>query len=286
MFRALGRDEPPETVEIDGRTWRRVDIFKHDSWAATAQYQSDDGHLAACKFNRRQPIFGLPMRWLGRRLAAREAAMLDRLADHELVPDPLGPVRCAGRELPNAVAHVFVPGHPLRRDEVVDDYFFPDLEDLLADLHRRGMAYVDLHKRENVLVGDDGRPHLIDFQISVRLPRVWPLSAVLRILQRSDDYHLAKHFARHRPDQCDHTPATIAMRRPWWIRAHRAFAVPLRQLRRRLLVWLGIRRPGGRSTTEAFPEQAVRDEEVISVPFPDVTPSPSPHQLEPIRRAA
>jgi hypothetical protein len=226
------------------------------------------------------------MKWLGRRLAAREAAMLDRLADLELVPDPLGPVSCDGRELPNAVAHVFIPGHPLRRGEAVDDHFFPDLEDLLADVHRRGIAYVDLHKRENVLVGDDGQPYLIDFQISMRLPRVWPLSAVLRILQRSDDYHLAKHFARHRPDQCDLTPATIALRRPWWIRLHRTFAAPLRQLRRRLLVWLGIRQPGGRSTTEAFPEQAVREEQVISIPFPGTQSESTPRQPQPIRRAA
>ena len=286
LFRALGADEPPDEIELDGRSWRRVETFKHDSWAATALYRTGKGRAAVCKFNRREPIFGLPMRWLGRALARREAAMLRRLADVPLVPDPLGRVRRQGRVLPNAVAHVFVPGHPLREGQRVDDAFFPALEGLLAELHGRGIAYVDLHKRENVLVGDDGRPYLIDFQISVCLLAVWPLTVLLRILQRSDDYHLAKHYARYRPDQCGYGPATIAMRRPWWIRLHRAFAVPLRQSRRQLLVWLGIRRDDGRSATEAFPEQAVREEPLVSIPFPTVRSRDSQPAVEPMRRAA
>ena len=36
----------------------------------------------------------------------------------------------------------------------------------LAEIHRRGMAYVDLEKCENVLVGDDGAPLLTDFGIA------------------------------------------------------------------------------------------------------------------------
>ena len=38
------------------------------------------------------------------------------------------------------------------------DEFLPTLRGLLNKLHRRGIAYVDLHKRENIIVGDDGRP--------------------------------------------------------------------------------------------------------------------------------
>ncbi len=283
LFRALGAADPPDQVEIDGCAWRRVDIFKHDSWAATALYRARDGQLAVCKFNRRQSILGLPMQWLGWWLARREGRMLERLADLPLVPNPLGPVCCGGRPMANAVAHDFVPGHPLRPKQRPNDAFFPALEELLGEVHRRGLAYVDLHKRENILVGEDERPYLIDFQISVGLPAVWPLSAVLRILQRSDDYHLAKHYARHRPDQCGFGPKTIAMHRPWWIRAHRTIAVPFRQMRRRLLVWLGIRRGTGRTTTEAFPEQAVREAEVVSIPFPAAAPQ---QKGEAIRRAA
>ena len=72
LLRALGAGEPPRTVEIDGNTYRWVETFKHDSWAATGLYSGANGAIV-CKFNRTQPIFGFPMTWLGRRLARREA---------------------------------------------------------------------------------------------------------------------------------------------------------------------------------------------------------------------
>ena len=119
-------------------------------------------------------------------------------------------------------------------------------------------VYVDLHKRENIIVTDDGEPCLIDFQISVRLPSWWPLGAVLRLLQRSDDYHLSKHVARNRPDQCDAGVSGSRGPIPWWIRLHRTFARPFRALRRRLLVAAGVRKGRGRAETEHAPEDAVR----------------------------
>ncbi len=36
LFRALGRDEPPSVVTIGGEKHELIEIFKHDSWAATA----------------------------------------------------------------------------------------------------------------------------------------------------------------------------------------------------------------------------------------------------------
>ena len=47
------------------------------------------------------------------------------------------------------------------------------LHDLLREIHRRNVAYVDTNKPENILLGDDGRPYLIDFQIS------WDLDSLL-----------------------------------------------------------------------------------------------------------
>jgi hypothetical protein len=129
-------------------------------------------------------------------------------------------------------------------------------------MHRRGIAYVDLHKRENILVGDDGRPYLIDFQIGFdsanrRVQWVPGLRAVFAVLCRSDLYHLSKHIARHRPGQ---QVAGLDDARPWWIDLHRSFAAPFREFRRRLLVALRIRSGLGRATTEHAPEDAVRRE--------------------------
>ena len=257
LFRALGANDPPAEVRIGGGRYARVEIFKHDSWAATALYDGPGGRVV-CKFNRVQPVFGLRTAWLGKRLADRERRALERLADLPNVPESLGAVIANGRRLPNAVARRFVPGHPLARHEVVGRRFYPTLRALLAEMHRRGIAYVDLHKRENILVGDDGEPYLIDFQIGFDAthPRVrWipGVGVVFGLLRRSDDYHLEKHVAR-----VDRGGAMPAL--PWWIRLHRAAAVPFREVRRRLLVTSGVRTGKGRVESEHAPEDAVRRE--------------------------
>lgn len=261
IFRALGRAESPEAVEIGGETFVVSERLKHDSWAATGVYRSAT-RTVICKFNRQQAILGLPMRWLGRLLAARERGIHARLAGIEGVPAALGAVRAGGRLLPHAVAREFVAGHALAEGEWVDEAFFPRLSALLAEVHRRGVAHVDLHKRENILVDEAGRPHLIDFQISVALPDrgAWAaaLRGVLRMLQRCDEYHLLKHAVKHGRAAEGLRMGDVERLRPWWIRVHRTVAVPFRRARRGLLAALRIRTNCGHAHSEAFPEIAHR----------------------------
>jgi hypothetical protein len=264
LLRALGRNDPPEVVRIGGEVYRRLEIFKHDSWAATARYRGERGDVV-CKFNRVQSIFGLPMAWLGHWLARRESLALRRLAGLPGIPEGLEPRSIEGRPLPNAVAHPYIAGHPLSKGERLRDDFFTDLGGLLRAVHGRDVAYVDLHKRENILVDEAGRPWLIDFQVCFglwtrRLARIPALRSLLRALQAADWYHLLKHVKRHRPDQLGQIEAVSGADRPWWIRVHRFFAVPFRTLRRGLLTALGVRGRGGRAVTELFPEEAVRRE--------------------------
>jgi len=259
LFRALGSHDPPDTVLLHGKTFTRSEIVKHDSWAATAIYTSSHCQ-AVCKFNRLHPVFIVPVRWLGRMLASRERRFMQRLTGIDGIPVSMDPVFIDGHVAEHAVSHEFIPGHPLRANEQVDDQFFPRLAALLAEVHGRGIAHVDLHKRENILVDDDGKPHLIDFQISFGLPRNRWAAAVfrgtLRMLQRCDEYHLLKHRVRIRPDQARMTEADIHRLRPWWIRLHRIVAVPFRTLRRSLLTRLRIRSGPGQATSEVFPEAA------------------------------
>lgn len=258
VLRALGADEPPDSIQIFGQPHRIVRVFKHDSWAATALYTGPEG-LVVCKFHRQQRIGVMPMRWLGRLLANRERSILKKLGDLANVPRWSGEVSVNGRRLPYAVAHEYVPGRPLDPRESVDDEFFPRLVALLQEVHQRGLAYLDLHKRENILVGDDGQPYLIDFQISVdlsswRLGRTMLGRSLLREFQASDRYHLQKHVVKLRPDQA----STAAVPIPIWIRFHRLVAMPFRALRRRLLVGLGVRSGRGRVESEAFQEERLR----------------------------
>lgn len=259
-LQALGASGPPERIEIEGVAHDRVDVFKHDSWAATALYGDPEGRLRVVKFHRRSSVFGVPMFWLGLFAAHHEALLLGRLGRLEGVPRLAGRVTQGGRRLRYAVARDFLAGHPLNKRERVDDQFFPDLSELLATMHRNRVLYIDLHKRENIIVTAAGRPALIDFQIGLVWPDWLPRWPLFELLRRSDVYHLQKHWSGCRPDQCGYETADLRRHIPWWIKLHRAVARPFRECRRRLLVRVGVRAGKGRVETEHFAEDALRSQ--------------------------
>ena len=235
---ALGAEPVPATIEVGGRTHRLERIFKHDFFAYTALYREatapDRAHASGVvlKIGRKASFFGLPLAWIGRWNAAHESAVFREVDDLEIVP------RFTGRWGKHGFTHEFIEGHPLQRGERVPDDFFARLEAGLAEIHRRKLAYVDLEKSENVLVGDDGRPYLFDFQISWRWPRrfggdLWPVAWTRHALQASDRYHLKKHQRRSRPDQL--TPAELAAAKPRLVRLYTGLTRPFTLLRRLVL---------------------------------------------------
>jgi hypothetical protein len=136
----------------------------------------------------------------------------------------------------------------------------------LNAVHQRNVAYVDLHKRENVLVGDDGRPYLFDFQVCFGLWSVgWARNSVGQIVlqawQKADWYNLAKHVRTQRPDQWVLLSNQLIATPPWWIRVHRFFAVPLRKIRRTFLSWMRVRDHKGEAASEVFTEIGLRKTE-------------------------
>lgn len=265
MFRALGDGEPPQAVAADDKSWQLIEVYKHDSWAATAVYGSGDGARIVCKFNRVAPIFFIPMAWLGKRLARRELWFLRHLADIDGIPKAFEVSEAAGGLLPNVSAHEFVEGGPFRGRKDAHDTFFDQLDAMIGQLHRRGVAYVDLHKMENIIVDPEGRPNLIDFQVSFALSERWPGNGmiarkILKTLMNMDRYHIDKHFARCRPDLLSPQEVKRMLEPPPFVRWHRRIAVPLRSARRKLLVALGIRSGEGMARSEYNPEIAFRDE--------------------------
>jgi hypothetical protein len=257
-LKALGTDSLPEAVAIGGVAHRLVETFKHDSWAATGLYEGPFGALKVVKLHRQAPVLGVPLRWLGRRMARHETRLLANLADLKGVPALVGQVSSGGTVLRHAVARRYIQGHPLGSREEVNESFFPALRALLEAMHERNVVYLDLHKRENIIVSEHGEPYLIDFQISAAWPRLVPRGPIFAVLRRSDLYHLMKHWSRLRPDQCGFDEAALRKQIPWWIRAHRLVARPFREARRRLLVGLGVRSGKGRVETELFAEHALR----------------------------
>lgn len=239
------------TLEVGGTGYQRSVIFKHDAWAATALYENAHDRII-CKFGRTQSLVGLPMRWLGIRMARHERRVMQRLADLPLIPRDLGPVSAEGQVLPCAMARRFIEGSTLiGRTDITPDFLI-SLHQLLLRVHEREVAYVDMNKPDNVLIGEDGKPHLIDFQISYMLPtrglgrnglsRWW-----LKLLQEADLYHLSKHVRHYAPAG---SAPTLRIKPPWFIRLHRFLTVPLRQLRRKWLVRLRVRSGAGRAESE------------------------------------
>ena len=238
-LRALGDGALPPTINVGGQDYTFVRIFKHDFFAATGLYVGEQGRVVL-KIGRTASCLGFPLDWIGGFLSRHEARMY-RLAQRiEGVPRFFGMLGETG------LVHEYIEGHPLAREDVPNDLFFPSLRRLLNELHARGAAYVDLEKRENILVGSDGRPYLIDFQISWHWPdnrggRTWIARLILDVLQTSDHYHLLKHWRRLRPDQLENEEFDRSYEAPIWIRWHRAVFRPLTLLRRQVLVWLGAR---------------------------------------------
>jgi serine/threonine protein kinase len=81
-------------------------------------------------------------------------------------------------------------------DELALD-FFERLAELVREVHARGVCHNDLHKEQNVIVGADGRPSLVDFQLaSVHAQG----SRMLRSRAREDLRHVEKHRRRYLRD--------------------------------------------------------------------------------------
>ena len=261
VFRALGQRDPPPVVNVGTCKCQLIEILKHDSWAATGLYRAERDKIVV-KFHRRQPLFILPTGWLGRWLAHREVRALTILQDLPGIPRDAGVVKLDGRRYSSAVAHHYFEGHPLHIDERPNDQFFSRLTVMIHEIHRRGMAYLDLNKRENIIVTEHGDPVLVDFQLHLAPPRwaarVPPICWLLRSLQAADLYHLQKHMLWHRPDLVPSDQRVLKKLRPCLVKIWRFCMSPITQLRRRLLVWLGIRSGRGLAISELAPEKAAR----------------------------
>jgi hypothetical protein len=237
-FFAMGRAEAAEEIIIEGLRYRFVRLFKHDFFAMTVLYEvvGEEGEVrgqAVLKIQRAYPFFGFPLRWLGRLVAGHEIDVYERLQGVRGIPRFLGRVGKTG------FLHEFIPGEDLHGKLPLTPAFFVDLEALFKELHARHIAYVDSNKRENILFGADGRPWLIDFQISFALKKwqekfFWARWAFRR-LARSDWYHFYKHKTRLLPAACSAEDFVLAKKRGALHQMHRMIARPLILMRRRFL---------------------------------------------------
>ncbi len=203
---------------IGGTEYQREKTIKHDFFAATGFYLSQSGQRVVLKVGRTIEFSGVPLLWLGKWLCDREVRFYKLCEGVPNVPAVIGRVGKTG------FVHDYVAGKPLSKEHPIPDAFFDDLFELLRELHRRDIAYVDTNKPQNILQGDDDKPHLIDFQISFGLGDFgnnFITRAILRRMQREDFYHILKHKRRLRPDLLTEAEKALTGKKSWFIKVHR-----------------------------------------------------------------
>ncbi len=236
---------PAERIEIAGREYRLLRVFKHDFLAATCLYEFDatTGTAEAppaiakvvVKLGRAQPFCGFPLQIYAKMLADHEEAIYHALAGVEGVP------RWVARMGEGAFAIEYVDAVPLDHLASPPPGYFERLRAIFDAIHARGVAYVDSNKRSNLLVTEDGTPFVIDFQISIRTSDDWPwplrpiASAAVRYLSAKDIYHLYKHKRRLAPAELTEAEAVLSRSRSRLHLLHRKLAKPYRAIRRRFL---------------------------------------------------
>ena len=117
---------------------------------------------------------------------------LERLAGLAGVPGLDHPA--SATDARGELSREYLTGRPLHEAEQLPRDFFERLEELVRAVHARGVCHNDLHKEQNVLVGEDGRPALIDFQLaSVHARR----GRAFHVRTREDLRHVEKHRRRY-----------------------------------------------------------------------------------------
>lgn len=170
-------------------------IFKDDFFALTLLVSDSEEQYWVLKISRiKVPwlrIFQPLLTWLGK----REALIYQYLQGTKGIP-------LLKDFQANWFLHEFIQGDTLKVSKIVSDSFFDELLLLLQTLHQKNVAYVDLDKKDNIIVGFDQKPYLIDFQISLKFKKTTGLlrHKLFHLFTESDLYHFYKHKRRIRKD--------------------------------------------------------------------------------------
>jgi hypothetical protein len=187
-----------------------------------------------CKINRRKHFCFLPLGLFGRLLTHSEVCNLRRCQGIEEVPQVLA------RLDSHTYVYEYIEGQSLNENPPLPADFFDRLLAALEKVHARNLVHFDLHKPGNILVDAEGRPHIIDFQISQHIGPRFLLSRRLSArfrhwLQSYDLYHIYKHKRRRQPQLLTETEAKLSRNHTLALEIQRAIARPYKKIRRACL---------------------------------------------------
>jgi len=238
-FYACGFEGVPSPIECLGGRYVLERVLKHDFLAATALYRPATGapRRVICKIGRQTHFCLLPLRWLGRLVTHIEVSHLRRCEGIPEVPVVLA------RPCPNVYVYEYIEGTSLAEKPALPADFFDRLLAAVRAIHARHVVHFDLHKPGNILIDSAGRPHIIDFQLSLYIGDRALLSKRLSRrfrawLQSYDIYHICKHKRRLRPDLLTEIEEQLSRNHSLPLRMHRAVAKPYKQVRRACLRYL------------------------------------------------
>ena len=162
-------------------------ILKRDLFGDVSLQKSDTGQVIV----RNTASARWWVRWLARYLLRREARALAALDGIEGVPTLLHVER-------DKLVRSYISGRPMHYAKPDDINWFIAASRLLRRLHRAGVSHNDLAKEPNLIVCDDGKPGIIDFQLA------WYSQGrgrLFRIAAHEDIRHLLKHKRTYRADR-------------------------------------------------------------------------------------
>ncbi len=265
-FYACGDAGLPGQITCLGTQYALEKVLKHDFHAATGLYRRQESetipvgwasahadhppntrraawaeaHPARlptrliCKINRRMHFCFIPLGLFGRLLTHSEVCNLRRCEGIPEVPQVLA------RLDSHTYVYEYIEGRSLNENPPLPADFFDRLVQALEKVHARRLVHFDLHKAGNILVDTEGRPHIIDFQISQYIAD-WCLvsrrlsSRFRRWLQSYDLYHIYRHKRRLQPQLLTEAEARLSYNHSPALEIHRAIARPYKRIRRACL---------------------------------------------------
>ena len=188
----------PKHTEINGDIYEYEKILKDDFFSVNVLYKNSNGRRFVLKLSDFRFIFGIFLRPFAAMMSSHEYKIYKMVKDLEGVPE-LGP-RLGFR----GYYHEYIEGKTLfeiNDSSIIPDDFFDRLKKLIVEIHQRRIFYMDLDKKGNIILGDDGKPYLIDYQICFYFKkRPWFFGKIsdkiFRTLIREDIYHLYKQKKR------------------------------------------------------------------------------------------
>jgi RIO-like serine/threonine protein kinase len=149
------------------------------------------------------------LRWLARRLAAREARALQALRGVAGIPELLA---WDG----DVLTRSWIEGSAMQVARPRMPEYFRGARRLLARVHRAGVVHNDTAKEPNWLVCAGAIAALVDFQLAGTFSR---RGRIFRMLAREDLRHLLKHKRTYLPDALTRRERSILASPSWLARA-------------------------------------------------------------------